>query len=144
VVNTLPGVIQTAKLRLYTTEGTTNGSLIYATGNVWLETAITWQTRPASTSSVANKGVIEANAWVEYDVTSLINDTGTYSFVLVADSADGVSFSSQEGSFAPQLVLRIAAGLLDPDLVLVGAEISLIALAAAMRRQPLCSMASQE
>jgi hypothetical protein len=70
---------------------------------------------------------------VEYDVTALVTDSGTFSFVLVADSNDGVVFSSRQGDQPPQLMLTlrggnastavptvIAAGATD-DIILVGA-----------------------
>jgi hypothetical protein len=44
---------------------------------------------------------------VEYDVTPLVTGSGTFSFVLVADSSDGVVFSSREGAQAPQLRLTL-------------------------------------
>jgi hypothetical protein len=53
-----------------------------------------------------NKGVIATNLWVEYDVTALITGDGTYTFALIADGNDGVTFSSREGAQAPQVVLQ--------------------------------------
>src|SRR6266508_4559015 len=102
--------IQHAALRLYaTTNGTTNGPAIYAGDPNWTETGITWNTRPALTSgALDNKGAIATSSWVEYDVTSLVTGNGTYSLALIADSDDGVTFSSREGSDPPQLVLTLA------------------------------------
>jgi hypothetical protein len=54
---------------------------------------------------VDNKDAIAADSWIEYDVTSLVNGDGTYTFALVADGTDGVTFSSREGTAAPQLVV---------------------------------------
>src|SRR6185436_14811927 len=46
------------------------------------------------------------NTWVEYDVTSLVNGSGTYSFDIATDSTDGVYFSQREAStFRPELVI---------------------------------------
>jgi hypothetical protein len=110
---TVTGVSQavlSAKLRVHVaTNGTANGPAAYATSNSWLESKLTWNTRPAPTSSATdNKGAIGTNIWVDYDVTSLVQGNGTYSFVFRADSSDSVSFSSKEGSFPPQLVLTLA------------------------------------
>src|SRR5215211_1543568 len=101
------GPIQSARLRLYVTDnGTQDGPAVYATSNSWTEDSITWDNRPAPTSdAVDNKDHLSANSWVEYDVTSLITGSGTFSFVLVGDSSDGVIFSSREGEQPPQLVL---------------------------------------
>jgi hypothetical protein len=56
-----------------------------------------------------NKGVIAESSWVEYDVTPLVTADGTYTFALVADSSDGVVFSSREGTTPPQLVVMLGA-----------------------------------
>ena len=102
------GPIQSAKLRLYVTDnGTQDGPAVYLTSNSWDENSITWENRPAPTSSAAdNKDRLGTNNWVEYDVTSLVTGSGTFSFVLIADSSDGVVFYSREGVQPPQLVLN--------------------------------------
>jgi Predicted phosphohydrolases len=104
------GPVQNARVRLYTTtNGTKNGPAIYATNPSWNEKDITWNRRPARTSSaVDNKGVININSWVEYDVTSLVTGNGTFSFVLAGDSNDAVAFSSRQGVQPPQLVVTFA------------------------------------
>jgi hypothetical protein len=67
---------------------------------------VTWNTQPALLgSAVDNKGAIATSTWVEYDVTTLVSGNGTYTFALVADGTDGVTFSSREGSTPPQLVV---------------------------------------
>jgi len=109
-VTGISGTIQSARLRVFdTTNGSTNGPAVYSTGISWIETGITWNNRPARISgAVDNKGSISTNTWVEYNVTSLIVGNGTFSFVLAADSTDGVTFSSRQGSQAPQLVIMLA------------------------------------
>jgi acid phosphatase type 7 len=111
-VSDISGAIQSAKVRVYdTTNGTKNGPAIYATGSEWSEAELTWNNRPARASDVLdNKGAFGTSSWVEYNVTSLVSGNGTYSFVLAADSSDGVKFSSREGGTPPQLVL-----ILTPD-----------------------------
>jgi 3-phytase len=42
-------------------------------------------------------------------VTPVVRSNGTYSFVLVANNADGLSMSSREGELAPRLVLPLGA-----------------------------------
>jgi hypothetical protein len=104
------GPIQSARVRLYaTTNGTKNGPAIYATDPSWNEKDITWNQRPARTSSaVDNKDNIDPNSWVEYDVTSLVTGDGTFSFVLAGDSNDAVAFSSRQGVQPPQLVVTLS------------------------------------
>ena len=108
-VTGVSGTVQEARVRLYdTTNGTKNGPAIYATDPSWTETAITWNNRPDRTSAeVDNKARIATSSWVEYNVTSLVSGDGTFSFVLAADSGDGVRFSSREGRHPPELVVTL-------------------------------------
>jgi len=101
------GTIQSAKLRVYvSTNGSVNGPAVYGTGTSWTETGITWNNRPPRITGVLdNKGNINIETWVEYNVTALVTGNGTFSFVLAADSNDAATFSSRQGSYAPQLVV---------------------------------------
>jgi len=110
-VSGISGTIQSAQLRVYaTTNRTKNGPALYETSASWTETGISWNRRPARTSgAVDNKGSIGINSWAEYDVTSLVTGNGTFSFVLVADSSDGVRFSSRQGSRPPELVVALSS-----------------------------------
>ena len=108
-VSGITGSIQSATLRVYSTSSTVDGPTVYATTNDWTETGITWNMRPARTSSeLDDKAAIATGVWVEYNVTTVITGDGTYSFALVPTSTDAVSFSAREGSQPPQLVLTIA------------------------------------
>ncbi len=90
-----------------TDNGTGNGPAVYVTDNSWDENSITWSNRPAPTGdALDNKDRLSSNSWVEYDVSSAVTGSGTFSFVLIADSDDGVIFSSREGDQLPQLVLN--------------------------------------
>jgi hypothetical protein len=111
----MTGPILSAKLRVFcTTNGTANGPAAYLAYNNWHEYnagGVTWDTQPPLLSGpFDNKGAIAANSWVEYDVTALMTTNGTYSFALVADSSDGVVFSSREGTMPPQLVVTFGSG----------------------------------
>ena len=108
----ISGSIQSAKLRVFcTTNGTANGPAVYLADSNWVESGsggITWNTQPALLSGAFdNKGAIAASAWVEYDVTALVTGNNTYTFALVADSNDGIVFSSREGTTPPQLVITL-------------------------------------
>ena len=116
-INGIAGVVQSATVRLYAYSGSYNGPAIYSGSSNWSEYAITWNNRPVLLGSpVDNKGFIADNTWVEYNVSSLLRGTpnGNYSFVLVADAADGTHFYSREAgsvghpSEVPQLVLTVA------------------------------------
>jgi Big-like domain-containing protein/calcineurin-like phosphoesterase family protein/fibronectin type III domain protein len=108
----ISGSVQNAKLRVFcTTNGTANGPPVYLANSSWTESGtggVTWNTKPALLSGAFdNKGAIGTNSWVEYDVTSLVTTNGTYTFALVADSTDGVVFSSREGATPSQLVVTL-------------------------------------
>jgi hypothetical protein len=109
-VSGVSGTIQSVKLRVYcTTNGTGNGPAVYLADSNWIErgtSGITWNTQPALLSGAFdNKGAIATESWVEYDVTGLVTGNGTYTFALVADGTDGVTFSSREGTSPPQLIV---------------------------------------
>jgi hypothetical protein len=109
-VSGVTGPILNAKLRLYVTNGTSNGPSLYLTANTWTEIGITWNNRPAPTSGViSNMGAVAANSWAEFDLTSVVTGNGTYDFVLLPDSTKGVTFTSREGTVnsRPQLVLTL-------------------------------------
>ena len=108
-VSGVTGPIQGALLRVYiTTNSSTNSPAVYGASNSWTETGITWRTRPArTTSALDNKGATSTNTWVEYNVGALVNGNGTYTLVLVADSSDGITISSREGSRPPELVITL-------------------------------------
>jgi hypothetical protein len=115
-VSGVGGAIQSAKLRVYVTaNGTVNGPAAQLAGNAWTESTLTWNTKPALLSGAAdNKGALPTNAWVEYDVTSLVNGNGTYTFALIAYSTDGAEFSSREGAFPAHLVVTYAVTISTP------------------------------
>ena len=111
VVSGVTGTVQSARLRLYVKNGSSNGPSIYGTDNSWTETGITWNNRPAPTTGVIdNVDVMLAGFWTEYDLTTQITGDGTYSFVFLPDSSNGVRFESREGSSPPELVLTFTAG----------------------------------
>jgi hypothetical protein len=111
-ISGLTDPIQSVKLRVFcTTNGTNNGPAVYLADSNWIESGtggVTWDTQPALRSGASdNKNVIATSSWVEYDVTALVSGNGSYTFALVADSNDGVTFSSREGASPPQLVIEI-------------------------------------
>lgn len=108
-VSGVSGSIQSATLRLFVTNGSSNGPSIYGTDNTWTETGITWNNRPSpTTGAIANIATATAGAWVESNVTAYVTGDGTYNFVFLPDSTSGVTFNSREGTSPPQLVLNFA------------------------------------
>jgi hypothetical protein len=105
-VEGVSGAVQHARLRLYATNGSRNGPTVYLSDSDWDESEITWVTRPARQGgAIDNQDRVEGDAWVEYDVTAGVAQNGMLSFGLIADSGDGIDFSSREGSHPPELVV---------------------------------------
>ena len=105
-VTNVTGPVQSAKLRVFVTNASTDGPAVHETDNSWSETGITWNNRPApTTGAVADLGAIEPNVWVEYDLTGLVTGNGVFSFVFLSNSTNGVTFSSREGADPPRLDL---------------------------------------
>ena len=105
-VNGLTGSVTSAKLRLYASDGSSNGPAVYAASNDWSETGVTWTNRPATIGgAVDDLGAITKDTWVEWDVTPLVTGNGTYTFAIIPTSSDGADFHSREGANKPQLVV---------------------------------------
>lgn len=106
----IQGSVQQAVLRVYATSGSRNGPIVYPADSEWIESDVTWETRPARQGgALDNKDNIDGDTWVEYDVTSAVTGDGTFSFVFVADSGDAVVFSSREGNNPPELVITLGS-----------------------------------
>lgn len=123
----IPGRIQQVVLHLYETgSGSKDGPAVYTANGPWSEGEITWNNRPTHTDNMLdNILLVDADAWTEYDVTSAVAGSGTYNFVLSADSGDAVSFSSREGDWPPQLEVKFipdaAPASAKEDVTFVGA-----------------------
>ncbi|HET7035685.1 MAG TPA: DNRLRE domain-containing protein [Thermomicrobiaceae bacterium] len=105
-VSGLTGPVASATLRLYVSNGSSNGPAVYATSNDWSETGLTWNNKPAATGAASvNLGKVTSGTWVELDVTPLVSGNGTFSFTLVPDGVDGTEFHSREAANKPQLVI---------------------------------------
>ncbi|MGH2560492.1 MAG: DUF7594 domain-containing protein [Thermomicrobiales bacterium] len=114
-LNGLSGVVQSATLRVYvpdrTDYGTSNGPAVFIANNDWTETGITWNNRPArSTTPRDDRGALTPGSWVEFDVLGYVDGNGTYTFVLATTSNDSAIFSSRNGADPPQLVIETVPG----------------------------------
>ncbi|HUE99826.1 MAG TPA: DNRLRE domain-containing protein [Anaerolineales bacterium] len=110
-VTGISGTVQSARFRVYAAANDSrDGPAVYMSNPAWEESEITWNTRPARISNaIDNKDRINSQTWVEYNVTSQVGENGRFSFVLVADSSDGIAFSSREGDFPPELVITLGS-----------------------------------
>ncbi len=98
--------VVSATLRTWVTNGSVNGPAVYATSGAWTETGVTWNTRPARIgAAIDDKGSVASGTWLEYELTGRVTANGSYDFVTVATSTDGLTVSSREATNRPQLVL---------------------------------------
>jgi hypothetical protein len=110
-VSGVTGTVQSARLRLFVRNASTNGPSLYFTSNTWTETGITWNNKPAAIGpAIADVGATTKSTWSEYDLTGDITGNGTYDFVLLPDGSDGIEYDSREGTSPPQLVLSVDPG----------------------------------
>ena len=103
----LSGPVETATLRLFVTNGTVNGPSVAASADTsWTESGITWNTKPAIGAGVDNKATVPGNAYVDFDVTSLVPGEGDVTLALIPDNADGLYVNAREAaSNPPQLIV---------------------------------------
>jgi Calcineurin-like phosphoesterase len=113
-VTGVAGPIQSATLRVTASSSTSNGPAVYTAGNNWTENGIIWNNKPARTTvGTDDKGAINKNDVVNYDVTTLVGGNGTYTFVLATDSNDDVAFNSlnsNQSSKRPVLIITLGPG----------------------------------
>ena len=105
-VTGLGGAPASAKLRLYVTDGGTNGGNWFSPTGSWTETTLNWNNAPPLTGSpFTSVGAVANGQWVEINVTAQITGNGTYTFAATNPSTDMVTFASRETANAPQLVI---------------------------------------
>jgi hypothetical protein len=103
----LTGAPSSARLRLRVNEGSVSGGEVRAVSDTtWTERRVTYRRAPSmAPEPLATVGPAATGDVVEFDVTSAISGNGIYSFALVSDSRDQVSYSSDEGIVPPTLVI---------------------------------------
>ena len=101
--------VQSAKLRLFCTNGSDKGGEFHPVDNDWSEETVTWENAPPTDSKViASLGSVARQTWVEVDLTSSITEDGIYSLRVMASSRDGADYRSKEKpEFAPELVITL-------------------------------------
>ena len=107
----LGGTVTGAKLRLYVSNGTTDGPALYRAADGWSEGTVTWATKPATGAAIEDKGAVPANGCLEYDLSRGIGRDGTYTFALAPESSNCIAMNSREAaSNRPQLVGQFEPG----------------------------------
>jgi PKD repeat protein len=108
-VAAVPTTVTSAKVRMYVDDASPSSGDLYAVGNSWTETGVTWSNQPTVPASpVALGGPAVAGTWHEWDVTDVLNGAspGSFSFTLIGTSGNSAYFSSREGTNPPQLVIE--------------------------------------
>jgi hypothetical protein len=97
-----------ATLRIFTASSSTTGYQVRGVAiNTWGETTITFTNAPAVSGTVTgSSGSFSSGVWTAIDVTSLATTPGLVTFGLTTPSSTSKSFSSREGSNAPQLIVE--------------------------------------
>jgi len=111
----ITGEVQQAILRVFAITDSVDGPEVYVTSNGWEErgtNGITWSTRPPHDAEpIDSADVVLRETWIEFDVTSVVQGNGTYSFVIASDSEDGLTLSSRMGDAPPELVVTFSVPL---------------------------------
>ncbi len=105
---------QSAKLRLYVNDPSTNGGAIYLVSNnyngtstAWVESGLKYNNAPpVSGTPLSSLGSVATGTWVEFNVTDAVTGNGTYSFAITSSSTNSVYYNSKDaGSNTPVLVI---------------------------------------
>ncbi len=107
VASGISGTVQSAVVRVWVTDSASNAPQIATTSSAWTETGLTWNNQPAPGTVTGDLGSVSKNTFIEYPVTVAVNGDGTYSFVLVAQSSNGLGVASREATATnrPRLVV---------------------------------------
>jgi chitodextrinase len=111
-VSGVSGTIQSVRLRLYATNGSSDGPAVYKTATGWSESTLNWSNKPSPIGAASDdKALVPQNAWSEWNVTPLVSGNGSVSFMLSQLGTDGADFHSRETAstdLRPQLVVTTA------------------------------------
>jgi 3-phytase len=111
------GSVATAKLRLYVTNGTGSSVDVYGVPGTWDEGSLTWNARPPRiTDRVGEIASAAEQAWVEIDISALVQGDGQFDIVIVNPHSDGFGFASRESDNPPQLVVMPGQPTMPPAL----------------------------
>jgi hypothetical protein len=85
------------------------GGDLFATGDGWQETAVTYATRPLPQGApIASAGAVSEEQAVDFDVRGALRRTGQHDFVLTSPSTNGARYRSREAAQgAPVLLLSL-------------------------------------
>lgn len=101
------GTVNSAKIRIYSTNGATSIIKLYGAATNWDETSVTWDKAPIITNdSITQVSSVEKGTWVEFSLPSgTILTDGEYAFEIQSDDQNSVYFQSKESTTKPQLIV---------------------------------------
>lgn len=107
----LAGAPTYAKLYLYVSNGSVDGPSVFAAGDGWTETGITWNNQPATSGPALDSiGPVGNGVWRVLDVTAAVRGNGPVNLALIGDSTDSLTAPSREAtSRQPRLVVAGAS-----------------------------------
>jgi hypothetical protein len=110
-VSGINGTVTNVSLRIYANSFSSSGFSIHkVANNSWQETQITFDNAPNPGTQVGTSHSFSSHAWVNTDVSSLLNSDGTVSVVLVGINQTAVNLASREDPHhAPQLLVEVAS-----------------------------------
>jgi len=115
-VTGLTGPVHRASIRLFASDGSSDGGSIYTVSNdylntstPWIENGLTWNNAPTIAGApLASVGRVDDGTWVEFDVTAAIQSDGIYSFGLDNSVQNSVFYNSKEAADNhPVLVIEV-------------------------------------
>lgn len=102
-----------ATLKLFVTDGSSNGGDVFLVSNNFAGTSTQWNEADLNFENapgldgppLGSLGSVTTGQIVEFDVTSAIIESGVYSFAMSSKNSDAAIYSSKEGNRAPELVI---------------------------------------
>ncbi|HJR98821.1 MAG TPA: DNRLRE domain-containing protein [Actinomycetota bacterium] len=107
--------VESAKLRLYVTDGASFGGEFSRVANTtWSESTMTWNSAPpADSPAFAMLGPIVAGTWYEVDLSTLVTGDGQFGLRIATPASNKISFRSKEGALGVRPELVVAVGSTD-------------------------------
>ena len=131
VVSGIGAGVESAVIRLRVTDSTSNAPQLATTTSGWTETGLTWNNQPAAGQVLGDLGSVSKNTFVDYPVTVAVTGNGTYSFVLLAQSSNGLGVASRQATTLgnrPQLIVTYVPSSI-PDTEAPSAPTGVLAVA---------------
>jgi fibronectin type 3 domain-containing protein len=103
------GRVAKATLKLYCVNASVDGGSAFTISNDWEENTVTWASAPpAGLTPVDTIGPVVTGTWYDVDLTSVVNQDGSYSVRITSSSINGADYHSREGpvSLVPHLVVE--------------------------------------